>query len=501
MGALLSEKGAGREVRVQMVERIVNETALYKQSNLYVSDSTGTEFTLSLRNVFYNSPMFSYTSYGEYVDLYQVMSLPGTYIANYVNAGNTVSVISHNSGAHWKTLTVPEDLGARHCSDTEPCTLNIVLQSDAANNNWPLPKSEPNAVGLILATGMVAGTDVPYTLVSRDGGDTWHQVPDSLPTDGRSLVLFDYKILNHGAVLAFIPHNNLTTSVYFALDEAQSGNVMEFNFFDRGVLEPPTKPIEVQAIVTEPGAASAVLFVYFYFNGTWKGAKLDFAQNVLSTLCTATDYETWSPLNGKCLLGAVREYRRRKPCKVCNPSSVDSATGGAATPCPCTQADFKCGPGFSRPSIGNLEAPCTIDHDASSSEIACQYESIGFDVCKPSGEWTGIPAKCSDDVGTGLSSATIFGIFLILTFVAVGIAMWVSPAAREVGLNMVGYGCDFCSSVYDTAVSAIGHPSKPSGDGLYSTLSLSANNVYDDSDDDGEDGEDDDDDLLSGLGD
>lgn len=59
------------------------ETVLFRQSNLYASDVTGTRYSISLKNVLYESAADFGTASNAYTDVYKVESMSGTYIANY----------------------------------------------------------------------------------------------------------------------------------------------------------------------------------------------------------------------------------------------------------------------------------------------------------------------------------------------------------------------------------------------------------------------------------
>ncbi|KAM7537040.1 hypothetical protein Aperf_G00000072767 [Anoplocephala perfoliata] len=71
---------------------------------LYVSDSTGTVFTESLRRHFYPSQ-------ATVTDFFRILSIPGTFLATQMNPDTTLrTVITHDRGATWQPLPVPEGL-------------------------------------------------------------------------------------------------------------------------------------------------------------------------------------------------------------------------------------------------------------------------------------------------------------------------------------------------------------------------------------------------------
>lgn len=71
---------------------------------LYVSDSTGTVFTESL-------PRHFYPSQATVTDFFRILSIPGTFLATQMNPDTTLrTVITHDRGATWQPLPVPEGL-------------------------------------------------------------------------------------------------------------------------------------------------------------------------------------------------------------------------------------------------------------------------------------------------------------------------------------------------------------------------------------------------------
>lgn len=496
-GELLRGKfGAHKPIELQLVEVNVRETALYVQSNMYVSDPTGVQYSLSLDDVFYNAPRYT-GPYGEFVDLYRVESLPGTYLANQLVEDEIITMISHNKGAHWSPISAPEDLDKRHCTATTPCRLDIALQSQHAVYDYPLPLSTASAVGIVIAVGTIPGSNVYYTVISRDGGHTWHQVegdeaeetdPSWVPT------IYDYTILDRGAVLVFVPHAVKTSGIMYALNEGQDGVLRPLTFQQLGVLD-SGEEVTVQAIVTEPDAASGVIFLYFYDSSGWQGAKVDYGDGLLQP-CQPSDYEwEWPALGGECLLGAKRTFARRRPCAVCSPVKADSALGGKASPCPCTAADFECGPGYRRTNnTKNSQMPCTSDPFVPKySGPDCQYVRVGGDVCTAGGsQWQGIGTTCSSgDAGGGLSFGTVL---LILLLVGLAVLLAV-PATRPTVLAAGGAAVDAVRGLVGRVTSA----AAPKQASLYNTLR--SDNPYgitggseSDSDVSG-----DDDDLLAGL--
>ncbi|VDN41565.1 unnamed protein product [Dibothriocephalus latus] len=71
---------------------------------LYVSDSTGTVFSESLRR-------HLYPNHSPVTDFFRVASMRGTFLATQLNPDSTLrTVITHDRGATWKPLPIPEGM-------------------------------------------------------------------------------------------------------------------------------------------------------------------------------------------------------------------------------------------------------------------------------------------------------------------------------------------------------------------------------------------------------
>ena len=79
-----------------------------------MSDSTGTVFTESLRRHFY-------PNHATITDFFRILSIPGTFLATQMNPDTTLrTVITHDRGATWRPLPVPEGLS---CDQTSRSTM------------------------------------------------------------------------------------------------------------------------------------------------------------------------------------------------------------------------------------------------------------------------------------------------------------------------------------------------------------------------------------------
>ncbi len=157
----------------------LREEAAWTYQNVYVSDISGTKFTLSLKNVQYSpdldvrirptvisrrgnfliltiATLPSSLLLSQLADVARIDSMPGTYVANALDpkTNNLVSVITYNKGATWWPLTPPDNA---RC-DGDNCALHLALEH-AEFTGVPLPVSVSTAPGIILVHG-VLGTSV-----------------------------------------------------------------------------------------------------------------------------------------------------------------------------------------------------------------------------------------------------------------------------------------------------------------------------------------------------
>lgn len=109
---------------------------------LYVSDSTGTVFTESLRRHFY-------PNHAAVTDFFRILSIPGTFLATQMNPDTTLrTVITHNRGATWQPLPVPEGLSCDLPSRSKMIGEQAgVVSSDSTTSTEPLKSVNGNTSG------------------------------------------------------------------------------------------------------------------------------------------------------------------------------------------------------------------------------------------------------------------------------------------------------------------------------------------------------------------
>ncbi len=186
---------------VRLYEDMATASSLFRYTKLYTSGNQGFSFSESLSDV------ALVTEDGtDYVDVFEVRSLPGAYIAN--TRGGKTSLISHNKGATWSRVT--DVLGN-----------NLVLATETMNAafGWPLPVSVRTAPGLVVANALgnhSTSNRRPSVYISRDGGLTWvHSLPGRVGVPQP----FWFKILDHGSSIMMSPAAGTTNYTYFSLDE------------------------------------------------------------------------------------------------------------------------------------------------------------------------------------------------------------------------------------------------------------------------------------------
>ena len=128
-------------------------------------------------------------------------------------------VLKHNKGSTWELLRAPQHTNKGEmidCHIEDECSIHLEIYSSLGQHAPPY--SEPNAVGVILATGNtgnnLSANEVNKNLyVSRDGGIEWKQVKS-----GNYL----YNIGDHGAILLATKLFEVTDSIRFSWDFGQT---------------------------------------------------------------------------------------------------------------------------------------------------------------------------------------------------------------------------------------------------------------------------------------
>ena len=209
-----------------------NEFGSEPWGNVYISDSTGSRYSPSLK---YNRRKDTSC------DFHKIKSMEGVYIANVIaNYGEEAckkckgfydcigkcqfaSRITFDKGGQWMPLQAPVyDMNNKeiHCQKkiegTNRCPLH--LHGFASPGHSPI-QSNKDAIGLIMAIGNSGKSLEPQNsghvsvYYSRDAGVTWDEVIKGP---------HHYEISNYGGLMVVVPSRQFTNSMGFSWDEGKS---------------------------------------------------------------------------------------------------------------------------------------------------------------------------------------------------------------------------------------------------------------------------------------
>ncbi|XP_034404958.1 sortilin-related receptor [Cyclopterus lumpus] len=319
-------------------------------THLYISDTQGLSFSLSLENVLYYSPegsgnntLIRYFANEPFADLHRVEGLRGVFIATLINGSasedNMRSVITFDKGGTWELLQPPaaDSLGGTvDCQLGKGCSLHLAQRwsqlFDIQLRRMPI-LSKDSAPGLIMATGSVGRNlaNKPNVYVSSSAGARWREA-----LAGPHF----YTWGDHGGILMAIARGGSTTHVKFSTNEGETWS--DFQFSDRAVF--------VYQLLTEPGEKSTIFTIFGSYADQqhgWLILQVN-TSDVLGVPCSDADYKRWSPSDehgNECLLGREVTFRRRAPHATCfNGEDFDRPVNVAN--CSCTRQDYECDYGF-----------------------------------------------------------------------------------------------------------------------------------------------------------
>lgn len=343
-------------------------------ANLYYSDTTGLEYTLSLERIFYFDPKkvlsatwLSYLATEAFADFYKVDGLRGVYIASqllqgYESSGlgpeDIVTLISFDKGKQWKPISPPKvDVDGQKitCKLSENCSLHLTQQFSylyPASRAIPI-LSRKSAVGLIMATGIVGKSlkGHPKVYLSADGGMQWHEI---LSSD------YLYSFGDHGGIIVAVKYYRAqggTKEILYSTDEGETWN--SYQFSDTEIL--------IYSLLTEPGEHTT----YFTLFGSQRGGPHEWIlvtidlRSAFKYECKKEDFKPWSPivdpiLSRACLLGRRETYERRIPHANCY-NGEDYERVISAENCPCQRSDFECDIGFKEEAPEFMQGLCIRD--------------------------------------------------------------------------------------------------------------------------------------------
>jgi len=384
----------------------------------YGSDQLDREFSEILR---YNK-----RSTNGAVDFRRIFGLEGIYVANRYNTSEpkyAQSVITYNKGADWKTLKAPAtDIDNNNINCGKYCSLNLLGRTDSARFHQLY--SNDNAIGIIIANGnvgdyLVSDQSKLNTYLSHDAGNSWIQI-------GKGPHVFE--VANHGAITLFAEDGQPTNNLKYSWTQGLSHYECSFT----------SQPVLITGIATEPDNKARTFIIYGTRDGKGVLVHVDF--NTAVRECTADDFEQWSPLGSKCLLGERYVYTRRKqdrPCAV----NLEHESKEVISSCPCTEEDYECdfcySPTGSRPSLcrkvcddfdPTKEPPECIDYwfETKGYRLVpgnkCDRSSPVSKALEPTQRRCGFIPDDKPDTPTSdkrLSAVAAFGIALVIVFILV----------------------------------------------------------------------------------
>uniref|UniRef100_A0A3P8XQX1 PKD domain-containing protein n=1 Tax=Esox lucius TaxID=8010 RepID=A0A3P8XQX1_ESOLU len=360
--------------------------------SLYISDSPGVYFTLSLEHLRTRREPGG----NLLVDLYKVEGINGIYLANKLVHREVKTFITYNKGQTWALLQAPNtDVfgNSLHCI-LPYCSLHLHL--DVPVNPY-LPgriSSTDSAPGIIVATGNV-GTELSSTnlgmFVTSDAGNSWiHIFEEELGVwfldNGGALVAV--------SLIATVP----TRHIWISLDEGRKWDRHSFSlaplFLDgSGILD--------------------------YSSSKWHLIKIDY-KAIFSRRCMDGDYQTWH-LNNKgepCVMGEKQTFMKRRPGARCMLAQGYSRVI-SSEPCVCRQYDFECDYGYERQVDGKCSSafwfnPNTITGSCGISQNflnSTGYRKVLSNNCKEGGNdvYSARKQQCSPRPPKGLRLMTSHG--------------------------------------------------------------------------------------------
>ncbi|XP_071959065.1 sortilin-related receptor-like [Antedon mediterranea] len=339
------------------------------ETNLYISEYKGTQFSLSLVNIVFYSPegpgkdtwLERYAD-EEFAEIHPVADLRGIYVANVFidpskgfHESNMASVISFDKGGQWGNLSTPteDSFGNKYnCPQGRGCYLHLAMrytQTYPGNRIQPI-LSKTSAPGMIMATGGVGDTlNSSNIFISSSAGADWHEVL-------KGFHFFSFG--DHGGVLGAVPQDPKTNQFKYSLNEGETWKVDRFS----------DNKITVYGMVTEPGEKRAVFTVFGseQQGHSWLIVQVNVTMK-LGPACQDEDYKEWSPGDEfedlHCLLGRKTTYKRRLAHSTCyNGRNYDRPI--TSQNCSCTRDDYECDAGYREHEYWDGLSHC--DYDPSS---------------------------------------------------------------------------------------------------------------------------------------
>ncbi|KAK2562380.1 Sortilin-related receptor [Acropora cervicornis] len=269
-------------------------------SNLYISDTEGVKYQLSLARVLYHNPFTDVSSpwlrtvvpYA-FVDVDKVKGMRGIYVATQLTPGpvgkrHLLSLITYNRGATWQRIPSPtKDIrGGRIYCYPPSCSIHVNLLYGAVYRVSPSDRmmTSTAAPGLVVTLG-VASTNLkiyPDLFMSLDGGFKWERV-----LRGKYVFTFG----DHGGVVVAVPFRRYTRILRYTID---GGASWRSHIFSR-------TSILARDVVTQPGERLPI-FVIYGLEGGRTGSWKAFHINMTTVLGSDYKFERKEAEHERCTL-------------------------------------------------------------------------------------------------------------------------------------------------------------------------------------------------------
>ena len=370
--------------------------------NLYLSDESGTYYSLSLDRLVLDEQSG--------IDLELISSMNGTFIANQFvdnTKAHIKTVITFDNGAEWHLLQAPEVMKNGTETDCEVPLCSLHLQMYSTHFSRLGVYSRSSAPGIIIALGhygtYLSSQDKVDLYISRDGGLRWKQTLVSS---------WDAQIIDHGGLLVaakdYRQHDKTfdETFILYSCDEGRSW--VNFTFTNTSTV--------IWGVVTEPGETTTQVALFGSedrSNLEWAIISINFTA-VFERRCRSSDYWQWAVSDGRiasqnCLLGESRVIERRKT-QTCCLSGEQYERIVSATPCVCAREDFECDWGYKSDEYN--QGKCVVDvnfvvpKDENHADQPCVsgYRKIAGDTCV--GGITDDLLNCTPPCSTTTSSSS-----------------------------------------------------------------------------------------------
>lgn len=311
--------------------------------SLFMSDSSGTQFGLSLHGTQRNAMGI--------VDYEHLANIDGVAIANIRTEAALARVktkVTHDEGSHWTYLAAPRTDVDGHSigcntADPEHCALHLHALVQPHNLGRTFSSSAP---GLVMGVGSVGEVLKPYddcdTFLSTDAGATWTMVARHP---------HKYEFGDQGGLLVLVPDTGATDVLRYS-----------FNYKTWHTLQLGTTITPFVLTTIPDSTALKFLLIGSRARGAGDDSQrhaalfVDFAP-LKKRKCGSRDFEQWYPQgpNGACLMGHRQWYRRRKADADCVVLDKFHDPVAHVDPCQCTEADYECDFGFVRAPSGKCE--------------------------------------------------------------------------------------------------------------------------------------------------